>query len=288
MHRSITIAVVQCALGGEREANLARVVDAVHKAADRGAHVVVTPELFEGPYFPRSQKPENFDRAFPLEGHPTVQMFSELARTRRLVLPVSLYEKCGPSFYNSAVVIDADGSTLGVYRKTHIPDGPGYQEKFYFRPGDTGFRVWNTRYGKMGVAICWDQWFPEAARTMALLGAEFIVYPTTIGSEPEEPSLSTKDSWQRVMIGHAVANAVPIAAANRVGTEGDMHFYGASFVVDVRGEKLCELGDKEGVALATVNLDECERYRASFGFFRDRRPELYGALTTGDGNMRGH
>jgi N-carbamoylputrescine amidase len=200
------------------------------------------------------------------------------------VIPVSFYEQAGPEAYNAVAVFDADGKDLGVYRKSHIPDGPGYQEKFFFKPGNTGFRAFATRFGTIGVAICWDQWFPEAARAMALAGADVLLYPTAIGSEPEEPGLDTRDAWQRVMIGHAVANAVGVVAANRVGTEGvgaeAITFYGSSFVADARGDKLAELGRSEtGIALARLDLEQLRRFRASMGFFRDRRPALYRALT---------
>jgi N-carbamoylputrescine amidase len=197
---------------------------------------------------------------------------------------VSFFEQAGPEHYNSVAVFDADGKSLGVYRKSHIPDGPGYQEKFYFKPGNTGFRAFATRFGTIGVAICWDQWFPEAARAMTLAGADVLLYPTAIGSEPEEPDVDTRDSWQRVMIGHAVANAVGVVAANRIGREGEgagaIAFYGSSFIADARGDRLAELGRSEaGIALARLDLEQLQRIRASMGFFRDRRPGLYRALT---------
>ncbi len=199
------------------------------------------------------------------------------------MIPVSFYEQAGPEYYNSVAVIDADGRNLGVYRKSHIPDGPGYQEKFFFKPGNTGFRAFATKFATIGVAICWDQWFPEAARAMTLAGADILFYPTAIGSEPEEPELDSRDSWQRVMIGHAVANAVSVVAANRIGKEGDadtaIDFYGSSFVCDARGDKLAELSRTEpGIALATLDVEHIRRVRASMGFFRDRRPTLYRSL----------
>jgi N-carbamoylputrescine amidase len=202
-----------------------------------------------------------------------------LARELHVVIPVSFFERSGQVYYNSLAMINADGAMLGVYRKSHIPDGPGYEEKFYFRNGDTGFKVWDTTFGKIGVGICWDQWFPECARSMVLMGAEILLYPTAIGSEPEEPNLNTKDPWQRAMIGHAVSNVIPVAAANRIGLEGSQTFYGHSFIANQRGDKVAELNDtEEGVITAEFDLDTVRLNRASFGFFRDRRPELYQAL----------
>jgi N-carbamoylputrescine amidase len=277
---SLTVAAVQAAFPDDRERNVSRMVELCREAAARGARVVLLPELFEGPYFPQAQREEDFARAHPTEGHPTIARFRELARELGVSIPVSFFERSGQAFYNSIAVIDAGGALLGVYRKSHIPDGPGYQEKFFFRPGDTGFRAWETGAGGLGVGICWDQWFPEAARAMVLAGADVLLYPTAIGSEPDAPELDTRDPWRRVMIGHAVANACPLAAANRVGVEGGMTFYGSSFICDHRGEVLAELGpDEEGVIAATLDLEEVRRYRAGFGFFRDRRPDLYGPLT---------
>lgn len=275
----LSIAVVQCALPGPREANVARVEALVREAAGRGAAIILSPELFEGPYFPRLEDEHAFGFAFPLHGHPTVERMRRLSEELGVVLPVSFFERAGQSYFNTVAVIDG-GEILGLYRKSHIPDGPGYEEKFYFRPGDTGFRVWPTRAGTIGVGICWDQWFPEAARAMALQGAELLLYPTAIGSEPAAPDEDTRDPWRRVMVGHAVANAMPIAAANRIGREGEMRFYGSSFVCDHRGEVCAELGrDDEGVALASFDREALRRYRASWGFFRDRRPDLYRRLT---------
>jgi N-carbamoylputrescine amidase len=276
---SLSIAVVQCALASDRADNVARVESLVREAAGRGAKIVVTPELFEGRYFPQTEDERAFDLAAPLDGHPTISRMQRVARELGVVLPVSFFERAGQSFYNSVAVIDGDGTLLGVYRKSHIPDGPGYEEKFYFRPGDTGFRVWSTRHGSVGVGICWDQWFPEAARAMALGGAEVLVYPTAIGSEPNAPEEDTQKPWRRVMLGHAVANAMPVAAANRIGVEDALTFYGSSFICDQRGDLEAELGrDEEGVALASFDREALRRYRAIWGFFRDRRPELYGRL----------
>jgi len=277
---SLSIGIVQCALDGAREENVARVEALVREAAKQGAQVVLTPELFEGPYFPQTEDERAFGLAAPLDGHPTVVRMQALAAELEVVLPVSFFERSGQNYYNSLVAIDADGTALGIYRKSHIPDGPGYEEKFYFRPGDTGFQVWNTRHGRIGVGICWDQWFPEAARSMALQGAEVLLYPTAIGSEPGEPDADTKAPWQRAMVGHAVVNAMPVAAANRIGTEGGLTFYGSSFVCDQRGDVPVELGREDaGVAVASFDREALRRYRANWGFFRDRRPDLYGRLT---------
>ncbi|MBW1760593.1 MAG: N-carbamoylputrescine amidase [Deltaproteobacteria bacterium] len=277
---SLSIGIVQCALGGTRDENVSRVETLIREAANRGAQIVLTPELFEGPYFPQTEDERAFDLAAPLDGHPTVARMRALAANLGVVLPISFFERAGQGYYNSLVTIDADGTPLGVYRKSHIPDGPGYEEKFYFRPGDTGFKVWKTGHGSVGVGICWDQWFPEAARSMALQGAEVLLYPTAIGTEPDAPDDDTRKPWQRVMIGHAVANAMPVAAANRIGTEGGLTFYGSSFVCDERGDMTVELDqEEEGVAIAVFDREALRRYRANWGFFRDRRPELYGRLT---------
>jgi N-carbamoylputrescine amidase len=273
------VAALQTALTDDRDANVGRVTDMIRQAHGQGAQVILPSELFEGHYFCRSQREEHFARAHPVEDHPTLRHFQKLAAELGVVIPVSFYEQAGPEYYNSVAIFDADGRTLGIYRKSHIPDGPGYQEKFYFKPGNTGFRAFATKFGTIGVAICWDQWFPEAARAMTLAGADVLFYPTAIGSEPEEPELDSRDSWQRVMIGHAVANAVGVVAANRTGAEGDMTFYGSSFVCDARGDKLAELSrDQSGIAIAELDLEKLRRVRASMGFFRDRRPELYRSL----------
>ncbi len=279
MPREVTIGVVQCARSGPLEANVARVESLVRDAAAKGANVVLPPELFEGPYFCKEEREEYFDWAKPVEEHPTIARFSKLAKELGVVIPVSFFERAGQAYFNTVAVVDADGALLGTYRKSHIPDGPGYEEKFYFRPGDTGFRVWKTRHGTIGVGICWDQWFPEAARSMVLLGAELLFYPTAIGSEPHEPDLDTRDPWQRAMVGHAVSNVVPVVAANRTGEEEGQLFYGSSFIADPAGEKVAELGRaEEGVIAASFDLDAVARARASWGFFRDRRPDLYGIL----------
>ncbi len=286
--RVVTVAAIQCPLGGSREENVERVISHVETAAARGAQVILPPELFEGPYFCRHEKTEFFSMARPLEDNPTIETFSELARRLGVVIPISFFEKANHAYYNSVAMLDASGELLGLYRKSHIPDGPGYEEKFYFRPGDTGFIAWPTQHGVIGVGICWDQWYPECARSMMLEGAELLLYPTAIGSEPADPGLDTKDPWQRVMIGHAVANVVPVVAANRIGTEEDQSFYGASFICNHRGDKLAELGrDEEGVIVQAFDLDELARMRAGWGFFRDRRPDLYEPLLTADGERWG-
>lgn len=281
---TLTIAAIQCPLGGTRAENVARVEGHVRAAAARGAKVVLPPELFEGPYFCREEKADWFAQARPLGDDEAVARMRAVARELGVVIPVSFFERAGQAYYNSVAVVDADGEVLGTYRKSHIPDGPGYEEKFYFRPGDTGFRAWKTKHATLGVGICWDQWFPESARAMMLLGAEVLLYPTAIGSEPHDPDLDTRDPWQRAMIGHAVSNVVPVVAANRTGDEGGQVFYGSSFIADNRGDKVAELGRAdEGVVVASFDLAALAKTRASWGFFRDRRPELYEVLTTGDG-----
>jgi N-carbamoylputrescine amidase len=286
MSKILTTSVIQSALTDQRDTNIKQITGWVREAAASGAQVILPSELFEGQYFCREEREDWFARAHPVQDHPTIASFQALAAELNVVIPVSFFEKAGQAFYNSVAVIDSDGAVLGVYRKSHIPDGPGYEEKYYFRPGDTGFRVWKTRVATIGVGICWDQWFPECARAMALMGAELLLYPTAIGSEPQDATLDTKDPWQRAMIGHAVANAIPVMAANRVGTEGELTFYGHSFIADHRGEKLSELGRTEsGIATARFDLDMIAQYRAGFGFFRDRRPDLYRVLLTADGNL---
>jgi N-carbamoylputrescine amidase len=284
----LTMAAVQCALGGSRDENVAKVLSLVRKAAEGGAKVVLPPELFEGPYFCRVEKDEFFDWARPAEDNPTLLAFSDLARELGVVVPVSFFERAGQQHYNSVAIIDADGKNLGIYRKSHIPDGPGYEEKFYFRPGDTGFRAFATKHATIGVGICWDQWFPECARAMTLLGAEVLLYPTAIGSEPHEPELDTREPWQRAMQGHAVSNVIPVVAANRIGTEDGQRFYGSSFICDPRGDKVSELGQaEEGIASFTFDLAKIRRTRGAWGFFRDRRPDLYGDLVAADASKRG-
>jgi len=284
----VTVAATQMACGWDRDANIANAEKLIREAAARGANIVLIQELFETPYFCKDHQSQHFDLAHPLEGHPAVEHFRALARELGVVLPVSVFERADNAFFNSVAVVDADGSVLGIYRKSHIPEGPGYHEKFYFSPGDTGFRVFDSRYGKIGVAICWDQWFPEAARSMALLGAEILLYPTAIGSEPQDPSIDSSGHWQRTMQGHAAANILPLVASNRIGTEqGEkytMTFYGSSFIASPTGEKVAEADRvSEAVLTASFDLDEIRRYRRSWGIFRDRRPELYYPILSLDG-----
>jgi N-carbamoylputrescine amidase len=288
MNETVTVAALQCALGGEREDNVERVMAQARAAAAKGAQIILPPELFEGPYFCKTQEEHFFTWARPLEGNATIARMAALAKELGVVIPVSFFERAGQAYYNSVAVLDADGAMLGLYRKSHIPDGPGYQEKYYFRGGDTGFRVWATKHGRIGVGICWDQWFPETARAMMLLGADLLFYPTAIGSEPHDAELDTRDPWQRAMIGHAVSNITSVVAANRVGDEGGQRFYGSSFVANFRGDKVAELDrSEEGVAVATIDLAHQRRMRAAWGFFRDRRPDLYGPLLTADGTLKG-
>ncbi len=281
MTRELTVAAVQMAMvDGDVAANLATATRQVREAAKRGARLILVPELFEDRYFCEDQRAEHLSKARPLAGHPTVEHFAALARELNVVLPVSFYERSGNELFNSCAIVDADGTILGVYRKSHIPDGPGYNEKYYFRSGDTGFRVWDTAHGRVGVGICWDQWFPEVARTFALAGAELILYPTAIGSEPTEPHWDSAPHWQRVMQGHAGANLVPVVAANRVGVEVGsrytLEFYGSSFIAGPTGDKIAEADrTSETVLTATFDLDEVASLRRSWGVFRDRRTDLY-------------
>lgn len=279
MARTLTLAAIQFTPSDDMQDNIDRVAGFIRDAAAKGADVVLPPELFCGHYFCKTQEEEHFARAMEWTDHPAVRQFSELAAELGVVIPVSIYEKDGPLYFNSIVMIDADGAPLGVYRKSHIPDGPGYQEKFYFRPGDTGFRTWSTMKGRIGVGICWDQWFPEAARAMALMGADALLYPTAIGAEPQDAGLDTAARWRRGMQGHAVANVIPVVAANRVGNEGGQVFYGTSFITDETGEIVTDLGRKEeGVLIASFDLDKIDQARAAWGFFRDRRSDLYDIL----------
>ena len=282
--RKVTAAVTQMSCSRDREENLQKAERLVRQAAEQGAQVILLQELFETQYFCQKQNFACMDLARPLSESPAVKRLSVLAKETETVIPVSFFEKYGNTAFNSVAVLDADGSILGIYRKTHIPDGLPYAEKFYFTPGDTGFRVWNTRYGKIGVGICWDQWFPEAARSMALLGAELICYPTAIGSEPTL-GIDSKEHWQRCMQGHAAANLIPVLAANRIGTETEeessMTFYGSSFITDETGG-IVEEADRstEMVLVHTFDLDETALRRREWGVFRDRRPEMYGILMT--------
>ncbi|MEO1189810.1 MAG: N-carbamoylputrescine amidase [Pseudomonadota bacterium] len=277
MSRQIKVAALQMAFAkGDASANVSRVADFVRRAATQGAEIILPSELFSDHYFCKTQDETHFASAHPWRTHPAVLAMQDLARELAVVIPVSIFEKDGPHYFNSVVIVDADGALLGVYRKSHIPDGPGYQEKFYFRPGDTGFRVWETKKGRVGVGICWDQWFPEAARAMALKGADILFYPTAIGAEPQDASLDTAARWRRAMQGHAISNVIPVVAANRVGDEDGQVFYGTSFIADEVGEIVAELNrEEEGIVSAVFDLDAIDRERAAWGFFRDRRPDLY-------------
>ena len=276
----ITVAALQLAFADGVEENVAAVSELVREAAARGAKLVLPPELFEGHYFCRTQDEGHFARALPVDRHPAVTAMRALAAELQVYIPTSFFEADGHHHYNSLAMIDDKGAVMGVYRKSHIPDGPGYSEKFYFRPGNTGFRSFATAYGRVGPAVCWDQWYPETARALMLDGAEILLFPTAIGTEPHDPDLDTSRMWRRAMIGHAVSNVVPVVAANRIGTEGDQRFYGHSFICDERGDILAEYGAEEsGVLVATLDLEQARRHRAAFGFFRDRRPDLYGRIS---------
>lgn len=287
--RNVTIAATQMGCTWDRAANIANAERLVRQAASTGAQIILLQELFETPYFCQDQRGEFFDLAHPADGNPLIEHFAKLAAELEVVLPISFFEREGKAYFNSVAIVDADGSVLGVYRKSHIPDGPGYTEKFYFSPGDTGFKVWQTRYASIGVGICWDQWFPESARAMALLGAEILFYPTAIGSEPPAPDMDSSGHWQRTMQGSAAANMMPLVAANRVGPEvgsagTEITFYGSSFIADQTGLKVAEADrQNETLLTATFDLDAVERQRRSWGVFRDRRPELYGPIATLDG-----
>lgn len=285
------VSAIQMAMAPDVATNVSTAERLVRAAAAEGAQVVVIPELFEGHYFCKDQRAEDLSRALSLDGHPTVAHFARLAAELGVVLPISVYERANNALFNTVVMLDADGTPLGHYRKSHIPDGPGYTEKFYFSPGDTGFRVWQTQHGVIGVGICWDQWFPEAARVMALQGADMLLYPTAIGSEPPNPTWDSSAHWQRVMQGHAGANLMPVVAANRYGTERgistEITFYGSSFIADNTGAKVAEAGrDGEAVLTASFDLEALRAMRLSWGLFRDRRPELYGKLLSLDGDER--
>ena len=282
------LSAIQMAMAEDVATNVATAERLVRGAARQGAEVILIPELFEGHYFCKDQTADDLKRATPIDGHPTVEHFRKVARDLGVVLPISVYERANNALFNTVAMIDADGTMMGIYRKSHIPDGPGYTEKYYFSPGDTGFRVWNTQHGAIGVGICWDQWFPEAARAMALHGAEAILYPTAIGSEPPNPTWDSSGHWQRVMQGHAGANLVPVVAANRIGREQgrstEITFYGSSFIADPTGAKVAEANrNEEAVLVAKFDREELRQMRLSWGLFRDRRPELYRSLTGLDG-----
>lgn len=291
--RRVTVATTQFACSTDRATNIERAEAMVRRAAAAGANVILLQELFETPYFCIDQDVRHFALATTIDENPALRHFAPIARELGVVLPISFFERAGQAFFNTVAMLDADGGVLGTYRKSHIPNGPGYQEKQYFSPGDTGFRVWSTRFGRIGVGICWDQWFPECARAMALQGAELLLYPTAIGSEPPPaPPLDSRRHWQRTQQGHAAANVMPLLAANRWGVERSIQrpdevfirFYGSSFIADASGALVAEAGDEgDAVLTASFDLTELAVQRASWGVFRDRRPDLYGSLTSFDG-----
>jgi N-carbamoylputrescine amidase len=290
--RKVTVAATQMTCGTDTGANIARAEKLVREAAGKGAQIILIQELFETPYFCQDEIHAYFSLAKPLRENAAIAHFVPIARELGVVLPISVFERAGQNFFNTIVILDADGSNLGFYRKTHIPDGPGYSEKFYFSPGDTGFKVWDTKYGRIGVGVCWDQWFPETARAMALLGAEVLFFPTAIGTEPQDETLDSRDHWQRTMQGHAAANLTPLVASNRIGTEDGasgtaLTFYGSSFIADHTGAKIAEANrTEETILTATFDLDTIAHIRASWGVFRDRRPDMYGPLLTLDGKLK--
>lgn len=283
------LAVVQMAMTDNVDENVSQGLARIKEAGKNGAQIILLPELFEGYYFPQVEHERHFARAHAIDGHPFLSKFQELAKSLNVVLPISFFEKAGQAHYNSLAMIDADGKNLGVYRKSHIPDGPGYEEKFYFNPGDTGFKVFKTKYGTIGAGICWDQWYPECARCMTLMGADILLYPTAIGSEPQS-ELDTQPMWQRAMIGHAVSNSCFVGAANRIGTEKIedkvQTFYGTSFISDYTGAIMSQAGKTdETIVYADLDTNAAREFRAGMGFFRDRRPELYKPLLTSDGKI---
>jgi N-carbamoylputrescine amidase len=292
--RNVTVAATQFACSWDLEENLAQAEALVRHAARDGAQVILLQELFETPYFCIEQDSRHLRLATTLQENRAVAVMTRLARELGVVLPVSFFERSGQACFNSVAIVDADGEVLGIYRKAHIPNGAGYQEKTYFSPGDTGFRVWETRFGRIGVGICWDQWFPECARVMALQGAELLLYPTAIGTEPP-PALpvNSRDHWQRTQQGHAAANLIPLLASNRFGVERSLQqpdelfirFYGSSFIADQLGAKIAEAGeDEKTVLLAEFDLAAAAELRDNWFVFRDRRPDLYGPLLTLDGS----
>ena len=287
--RKVIVAATQMSCSNNIDENIEKADRLVREAAAQGANIILLQELFETPYFCQKEKSDYYVYARDVENNKAINHFKELAKELNVVLPISFYEKKNYARYNSVAMIDADGKILGTYRKSHIPDGPGYEEKFYFNPGDTGFKVWNTRYGKIGVGICWDQWYPEAARSMALMGAEILLYPTAIGSEPQDSSIDSKDHWQTCMLGHAASNLMPVIASNRIGLEEDedssITFYGSSFIAGPQGNKIEEAGrTEETILVAEFDLDQLETQRIEWGIFRDRRPDLYKVITSYDGS----
>ncbi|MBT3751453.1 MAG: N-carbamoylputrescine amidase [Bacteroidetes bacterium] len=289
--RQVTLAATQMSCSWDLENNILKAEAMIRIAASDGANVVLIQELFETPYFCIEQKQKHFELAKPFQDHPTINRMAKLAKELSVVIPVSFFERANHALFNSVAMIDANGEILGLYRKTHIPNAIGYQEKHYFNPGDTGFKVWETQFGKIGLGICWDQWFPETARCLCLKGAEILLYPTAIGSEPGENDFDSKDHWQRAMQGHAAANIVPVVASNRIGVESadplEMTFYGSSFIADHTGAKVTEADrNTQAVITASFDLDEISTYRTNWGVFRDRRPMCYDALMTLDGSNK--
>ncbi|MFD5022019.1 N-carbamoylputrescine amidase [Paenibacillus sp. NPDC058367] len=288
--RNVKVAATQMSCSSNIDENISKAETLVREAAAQGAQIILLQELFETPYFCQKEKADYYAYATELEHNKAINHFTAIAKELQVVLPISFYEKKNYARYNSLAVIDADGTILGKYRKSHIPDGPGYEEKFYFNPGDTGFKVWNTRYAKIGVGICWDQWYPEAARVMSLMGAEILFYPTAIGSEPQDGSIDSKDHWQTCMLGHAAANLIPVVASNRIGEEIDedssINFYGSSFIAGPQGNKIVEAGrGEQAVIVSEFDLDALEVGRIEWGVFRDRRPELYKMIGSYDGDI---
>lgn len=276
---TIAVAALQLALPGGEAENIAATAALVEQAARDGAQIVLPPELFAGPYFCKVEDEALFAMAYPLDADPSVREMQKLAKAHGIAIPTSFFERDGHHYYNTLAMIGPDGEVMGIYRKSHIPDGPGYEEKYYFRPGNTGFKVWDVFGTRIGVGVCWDQWYPECARAMALMGAELLFYPTAIGSEPYDADLDTSRMWRRAMIGHAVSNCMPVIAANRIGMEDGQRFYGHSFISDEWGDYLAEFGAGEtGVLHAKIDLTRAATHRAGMGFFRDRRPQLYGRL----------
>jgi len=287
----VTVAATQMPCGWDRAANIANAERLVRDAAARGAQVILIQELFETPYFCKDHLASHFELASTIADNVAIGRLRAVAAELGVVLPLSVFERANNAYFNTLVMVDANGAILGQYRKSHIPEGPGYHEKYYFSPGDTGFRVWDTRFGRIGVGVCWDQWFPECARAMALLGAEILLYPTAIGSEPQDPGLDSRWHWQRTMQGHAAANVMPLVAANRIGTERgercELTFYGHSFIADHTGAVVAQADDcSETVLTATFDLEAVRRYRHAWGVFRDRRPDLYGPLLSLAGECR--
>lgn len=275
----LSVAALQLPLGGDEKTNIDAVSDYVAEAADQGAQLILPPELFATPYFCKTEDEALFSLASPLSESTSVLAMQKLANILKVGIPASFFERDGNHYYNSIAMIDPEGEIMGLYRKSHIPDGPGYEEKFYFRPGNSGFKVWNIFGATVGVGICWDQWYPEAARAMALMGAEMLLYPTAIGSEPYDQEFDTSRIWRRAMQGHAVSNCLPVVASNRVGDEDGQKFYGHSFIANEWGDLVLEYGAEEaGVLVASFDLEKARNHRAGMGFFRDRRPDLYSRI----------